>query len=269
MLSSFVFTLASPTEQPAHAESYAAAGQALFLQSIAQHAASLADALHAENQTRPYTVSNLWGFRPSVGFVPTQPIFWRITTLDTATTLALSEVILHGALAVHQWVRFDDVLLQIVTVTNQASEHEWAGNISYDALAAPWMLAKEFPTASLTLQMVSPTCFKSDGKYQILPLPQWVFGGLLEKYNAFANVALSPDVRRFAETSLVVSGLELHSQVLALKGGRQPGVLGRVRYSATHKDRFWLSACHLLCDFAFFGGLGRSTSLGMGQARRG
>jgi CRISPR-associated endoribonuclease Cas6 len=268
MLSSFVFTLVSPTEQPAQSESYAPAGQALFLQSIAQHSASLAAALHAENQTRPYTVSNLWGFRPSAGFSPAQPIFWRITTLDTATTLALSEVILHGGLAINQWVRFDDALLQIVSVTNQASVHEWAGNSTYDALAAPWMLAKEFPTASLTLQMVSPTCFKSDGKYQILPLPHWVLGGLLDKYNAFANVSLSPDVRRFAETSLVASGLELHSQVLAIKGGRQPGVLGRVRYSATHKDRFWLSACHLLCDFAFFAGLGRSTSLGLGQARR-
>jgi CRISPR-associated endoribonuclease Cas6 len=44
--------------------------------------------------------------------------------------------------------------------------------------------------------------------------------------------------------------------------------VGKVTYSALNHDRYWLSLIHLLADFALFAGIGVSTALGMGQARK-
>jgi len=121
----------------------------------------------------------------------------------------------------------------------------------------------------VSLQFASPTTFKSGEKHVPVPLPAWVFGSLLEKWNAFAPVALPAEVRRFAEECLALTAYRLSTRMIPLKeGGLRAGAVGQARYTALNHDRYWLSLINLLADFALFAGVGAGTGMGLGQVRK-
>ena len=136
-------------------------------------------------------------------------------------------------------------------------------------MSAPWLLGRTAPPRSVTLQFVSPTTFKSEGRHVPVPLPHLVFGSLLEKWNAFAPVAFPPELRRYANECLALSSYQLRSSGVTLKeGGLRMGAVGRARYVSTSFDRYWMSLINLLADFALFAGLGAGTGMGLGQCRK-
>ena len=102
-----------------------------------------------------------------------------------------------------------------------------------------------------------------------MPMPTWVFGSLLEKWNVFAPVVLPPEARRFATECMALSGYRLSTRPAYVKeGGVRVGAVGMTRYTAINKDRYWLSVMNLLADFALFAGVGAGTTMGLGQVRR-
>jgi CRISPR-associated endoribonuclease Cas6 len=101
-----------------------------------------------------------------------------------------------------------------------------------------------------------------------LPLLDLVFGSLLDRWQAFAPLALNPDLRRFAAEQVAVARYRLRTRALPFKpGAMQVGFSGECLFVALRRDRYWLSVLHLLADFAFYAGVGYQTSMGMGQAR--
>jgi CRISPR-associated endoribonuclease Cas6 len=147
--------------------------------------------------------------------------------------------------------------------------HPWAMSTTYEELSAPWLLGRETPARFIWMQFVSPTTFKVEGRHLPLPLPEQVFGSLLEKWNAFAPVAFPPETRRYAKECLALSSYELRSRGVMLKeGGLRMGAVGRARYVTTNFDRYWMSLINLLADFAIFAGAGAGTGMGLGQCRR-
>jgi len=124
------------------------------------------------------------------------------------------------------------------------------------------------PSPRVSLEFASPTTFRSGGRYVPLPLPDLVFGSLLDRWQAFAPIALSPEVRRFAAEAVAVSQYQLRTRSLPAKGGGvRVGFTGRASFVALNRDRYWLSVLHLLAAFAFYGGVGYQTAAGMGQVR--
>ncbi|MBC7228484.1 MAG: CRISPR system precrRNA processing endoribonuclease RAMP protein Cas6 [Thermoflexales bacterium] len=102
-----------------------------------------------------------------------------------------------------------------------------------------------------------------------LPLPDLVYGSLVEKWNDFAPVAIPPEVRRFAQECVVISRYDLTTQAVPGKGeGMQIGFVGRCRYAVLRADPYWLGLLHALMDYAFYAGVGYQTTTGMGQVRR-
>jgi CRISPR-associated endoribonuclease Cas6 len=95
-----------------------------------------------------------------------------------------------------------------------------------------------------------------------------IFGSLLEKWNTFAPLKLDPEVRRFAEESLLISRYQLTTCAVPLAGGMQVGFIGWCEFTAVVLDPYWLAAMNLLADFAFYAGTGAKTTMGMGQTRR-
>ena len=96
-----------------------------------------------------------------------------------------------------------------------------------------------------------------------------MFGSLLERWNAFAPVALPEETRRYAAECLAVSRYDLETRSLPFKEGAvKIGMVGQVMFAATHYDRYWLSLINLLADFALFAGVGAGVTMGMGQCRR-
>jgi CRISPR-associated endoribonuclease Cas6 len=101
-----------------------------------------------------------------------------------------------------------------------------------------------------------------------VPLPQWVFGGLLDRWNAFAPVPLPEAVREFAALRMALSRYELRTVAVPFKPGMVKfGAVGYGVYTAPHPDEALLSALNLLSEFAFYAGVGAQTTMGFGQCR--
>jgi CRISPR-associated endoribonuclease Cas6 len=171
--------------------------------------------------------------------------------------------------------------LIVTGATLDPARHPWAGQSSYQDLAAPFLLGgQEKVSRKVRLEFVSPITFRSGGRYVPLPLPELVFGSLLDRWQTFAPIALHPEVRRFAEEAVVLSQYKLRTRGLPYKhgekasgeqrgqGGWQIGFTGQVIFTALNPDRYWLNVLHLLAAYAFYSGVGYQTGTGLGQARR-
>jgi CRISPR-associated endoribonuclease Cas6 len=102
-----------------------------------------------------------------------------------------------------------------------------------------------------------------------VPLPELLFGSLVDRWNAFSPVTVSPDMRRFAAELIAISRYRLTSRAVTQKaGGTRMGGVGEVTYRALGGDRYWWRVMHMLADFAGYGGAGIQTTTGMGQCRR-
>ena len=96
---------------------------------------------------------------------------------------------------------------------------------SYEKLAAAHLLPAGRSASRVELEFASATAFRSGGHTLPFPLPALVYGGLLSKWNDFAPVAVSEEVRRFAGEMLVVSAQNPYG-VLHFTRNSMGGVLG-------------------------------------------
>ena len=140
--------------------------------------------------------------------------------------------------------------------------------MTIEALSSTYLLSKKYPDYRLRLNFASPTTFRSGGNYQPVPMAGWVFGSLIDRWNTFSPVALSPDARRFAEECVVLSRYRLRTRAVPYKNIVQMGCIGDVHYIIVNRDRYWASVMNLLADFAFFSGVGYQTTVGLGQTQR-
>lgn len=270
-LTSLVLTL-RPRETRELPPMLGRAAHRALLHTIAERDAALAEKLHDENSARPFTCSSLMGKRVNGMVSPEIPYTLRYTTLTPEIDLAeLWIADQQSAIGNRQSaIELDGVLFDVVEATRDAHTHPWAAQTTFEELSARWLLARQTPHARLTLQFASPTAFKQAGKAQLFPLPDLVFGSLLDKWNTFAPLALPEETRRFAAECLAVSrfDLETHAAPFKSEGVLKSGAVGQVTFVALNRDRYWLAIINLLADFALFAGVGVSTALGMGQARR-
>lgn len=114
---------------------------------------------------------------------------------------------------------------------------------------------------TIELQFCSPTSFKQGDTVLLFPLPELVFASLLKRWNAFAPdpYQLSP-----VEWQGWVSAYQLETAVLHLRGGIEIGFQGWTKYRFPNPEQARLAT--LLAQFAEFSGIGRKTTMGMGQA---
>jgi len=263
------------------------AAHAIMLECVRQADPALAKSIHAGSGLRPFTASGLIGASPRYRLSPERPYQLRLTALTAPVASALLNAVQSGALRLGELLTLADRRFSIEAVdwgtppppptpplfgssqTGEGGRNVWAAATTYEALSAPWLLGRARPTPYLSLQFSSPTTFKSEGKHVPVPLPGWVFGSLLEKWNAFAPVALPPEARRFADECLALTRYRLSTQMLPLKeSGLRTGAVGQARYTALNADRYWLSLMHLLANYALFAGVGAGTSMGLGQTRQ-
>ena len=267
MLTSLVLVLTTdcPLTFPSH---LGRASHAAFLRLIAQSAPDLAERLHDPDERRPFTCSTVWGARRrgrGLALDSSTPVFVRYTGLTAEVSRHLQ--ILAQDPPSH--VEIEGVNLAVQQATLDPAVHPWAGQVSYEELAAGHLLPGEPPPHRTELEFVSPTAFRSGGRTLPVPLPALVYGGLVGKWNAFAPVAVSEEVRRFAEGCLAISRYRLSTRAINAKGKSvQIGFVGHCRYTALNRDRYWLGLIQLLTDYAFYAGVGYQTAAGMGQVRR-
>lgn len=267
MLTSLKLTLRS--ERPEKLPPYLGpAARAVVLGLIADEDAGLAEALHAPNQQRPYTCSRVWGAPTEDGSLIIQPdnqIHLRYTGLTAAVSAHLRRL----AEDPPPHIEIEGAHLNIEEATLDQAVDRWAGETTYEALAQGYLLAAKSPNRRAKIWFASPTAFRSGGQTVPVPLPDLVYGSLVDTWNAFSPVAVCEEVRRFAQECLAISRYQLSTRAVPGKGGSvHIGFVGECQYTALRHDRYWQSVIQLLTDFAFYAGVGYRTTAGMGQARR-
>jgi CRISPR-associated endoribonuclease Cas6 len=273
MLLSWVLTLQpeEPTPVPAN---LGRAAHAWFLSRVRAADAALAEELHGGQGLRPFTVSNLWELARERGaeatLLPGRTYTLRATSFSPRLSAVMREGVIPG---LPPSVTIAGASLRVVGSTTDAAEHPWAAEATFEGLVQHFTLSAEVPR-SVGLRFASPTAFRVTGKKRAvpLPLPSLVFGGLLDKWNAFAPIQVHPDVRRFAEECLGVSSYELETRrvVFGEEGerGTYSGFVGRCHYYVEVPDRYWMGLIQLLAGFALVAGVGLRTTMGLGQARK-
>ena len=195
-----------------------------------------------------------------------EPYYVRVTGLTPTASQALETVFLQQRPAT--W-RLAGHTFEVVQACCDAREDGWSGRTMYEALAAGQLLQPGGLPRKVTLQFYSATSFQSKGMHVPVPLPNLVFGSLVDRWNAFSPVTLSPEIRRFGEELVALSNYDLKSGVVQQKSGAPLiGGIGRATYSALGGDQYWLATMQMLADFALYSGVGVKTTIGMGQVRR-
>lgn len=268
MLIALVLTLTSPTDAvlPAH---LGRANYAATLAALQRVDPALGPALHDGAGPKPITCS---GLLPAAGGQGNTLIrageryYVRITGLTPLAGQALDAALL--ATPPTTWTLADHEFI-VSSVCCDAEQEPWSGRTTYETLAAAQLLQDGNLPRKVALLFHSPTSFQSKGMHLPVPLPNLVFGSLVDRWNTFSPVTLSPEVRRFGEEMVALSNYRLESQVVPQKGGSPLiGGVGRATYSALGGDRYWLATMQMLADFALYSGVGVKTTIGMGQVRR-
>jgi CRISPR-associated endoribonuclease Cas6 len=245
------------------------ANYAAALRRIGEVDAPLAVAIHGGEGPKPLTCSGLLnmpyggderllrgGTRCAV----------RVTGLTEVVTRALEACLL--AARPQRW-QLNGHDFPVEDVICDARADVWSGRASYAELAAAHLVRGERTEPTVQLQFASPTAFKSAGMTIPVPMPGLVFGSLVERWNAFSSVTISPEMRRYGDEVMAVSSYSLRSVAVVQKNqALRIGGLGDVTYRALGEDRYWRGVMHMLADFARFSGIGVQTATGMGQARR-
>ena len=260
----------------------ARATHAWFLDRVRRVDARLADQLHEPDRERPFTVSNLWGpGMPRTGMWngrtqweirPQEDVYVRLTSFSPLLTELLEERVLADLEDEVVWGGARLAITRVVTRSEEVVEplRPWVGRTTYEALLSGAAFAQA-PASRVTLRFVSPTVFHSRGHFMPLPLPRLVFESLTRRWNAFAPMRVHEDVVRYADEAMAISAYRLHTEHVRFgeggEHGAMSGFVGRCTYVMRVKDRYWMALVHALAHFALYAGVGKRTSMGLGQVR--
>jgi len=285
MLVSWVITL-QPTEPSTVPVDLGRATHAWFLTQVQRADPTLAQRLHEPNAPKPFTVSALQGTGPGsqgqVALTPERDYWLRVTSFEPELSQRLLEKVIP---ALPDEIRLAETPFALKGATCDPREHPWAGQTTFEALAQEHLLGAREPERKLTLHFASPTTFRrtegeaslTDGQgraYRVaghnvpLPLPGLVFDSYLQRWNAFAPVALHPDVKRYAQECVAISRYRLQTVLVEFGTARHVGFVGRCQFIALVHDPYWLRLLNLLAAFAFYAGTGHRTTRGLGQTRQ-
>lgn len=120
-----------------------------------------------------------------------------------------------------------------------------------------------------TLRFVTPTAFKSEGRYAIFPQERWLIQALMTKWGmAFPEMPLDDaDAIAALERGLTITDYALRTTRYPLKNIKIPGFWGTVTMESRLPapiEEIW----QLLAGFSPYAGVGIKTTLGMGAICR-
>ena len=121
-----------------------------------------------------------------------------------------------------------------------------------------------------SLRFLSPTAFKQNGRYAVLPDKELFLQSLLNKWNtSFPSYPLEDaDAFRMLSDGIRVSDYNLRTTRFLLKDMKIPGFIGNLCFD-THLSPPLLDIWKILFTFSEYSGVGIKTALGMGGVKTG
>jgi CRISPR-associated endoribonuclease Cas6 len=242
---------------------------ASFLKIVGQRDEALAHRLHAPGPDKPFTVSPLQGaFQPindRLSLQKDQEYWLRFTSLNPE----LSRLLLDLDARLVKTVKLFDADFEVVRIAKQKGEHPWADRTTFEVLYNSWVASSQQAPMGVTMAFFSPTTFWSNQRNVPLPLPKLVFLTLAEKWNVHSPIHLGLDIAHVIDEQMSISRYDLRTQMLNFGQYRQIGFVGNCQFLLHRRtDEILAKVVNLLADFAFYAGVGRKTTMGMGQVRR-
>jgi len=268
---SLVFSLSSA--DPIPEGNLGRQAQAWFLKYVRDHVSGeLAAKLHEDEEMKAYTVSDLFErvkHAPSLRAEKTRyRCYLRLTFLDDD----LGEIMLSALrrdppkMVEIWWLK-----LYVLGYTTDPRENKWAGKASYGDLIQ--LHGDQKPA----LLFASPASFHSEGIDLPLPLPGMVYRSIWRKWNAYSRFPINNDWLTVLDHCIQIeqiSNLNTRRWKFAEGGrGAVTGFVGTVRFALAERACVQLGGDPLeakevletLTIYAFYSGVGRKTSWGMGQ----
>lgn len=256
-----IFTLhLHPTHSAALPAWLGRSSQAWYLSQLRDLDPALSEAVHDGSRLRPFTLSSLLPLAPGDTFrlQPARPVRLRVSTLHPdVTRLTLNAL-------VPRWLK-DGVSLH--------GQHLHVESVETETTTFDELLTAAQSNTSLSRRQTfvfhSPTVFNRTGGMSVpLPLPEYVFGSLIDRWMAFAPVSLDEGLRAFVQQQVAIVDYEGQTRCITLERanrGQHIGFTGRVTFHAQSGEQPYLSQWHALGDFATFSGVGKHTTIGLGQ----
>ncbi len=266
MITSLILQLRSP-ENVVLPATLGQAGQSLLYRLIQSHDSDLATRIHDTAGLKPLTASGLLMGKlqgRDVHIQAEEDGWIRFTGLNQEVSKCLLNIVKNPP---HK-VELDHVQFIVTHATINPDEHIWAGTTTYQDLSRKFLLSTAKHPRHIALKFFSPTTFRRKGKFLPLPLPDLVFGSLLDRWQLFAHIALHPDVRRFADEMVMVKNFNIRSRAKPYKQRAFIGFTGEVSFQVMNQDHYWISVLSMLAEFSFYSGIGYRTSVGFGQVKK-
>lgn len=284
-LGSYVLKLRSL--QPLKIENHMGrASQELALRIIDRHDPALAQSLHDSDELKPFTTSGLLragSTRSAYDWVRPGESFWvRFTALEKGVIEAFERF----ATRPPGEIEYDNRQWGVEAMVTDPEAHPWAGRAHFADLLG--LSTPPVPSPKITLNFASPTSFRSKGVDVPLPIPWLVFHSLSERWQVSIPIPLPDSLLDFVEQFVVLTRYQLETSIIGGKNAsKRIGFMGETTFSlmvdndslkkhdpalhqtlSAHRPEL-LQALSTLVRFAFFSGVGRQTTTGMGMCKVG
>ncbi|CAG1011809.1 hypothetical protein ANRL4_04500 [Anaerolineae bacterium] len=262
------------------------ASQELALRILDQADPALAQSLHDSDELKPFTASGLLragSTRSAYDWVRPGESFWvRFTALEKGVVEAFERF----AAQPRGEIEFDKRGWGVEAVVTDPEAHPWAGRAHFaDLLRLP---TQPMPSPKITLNFASPTSFRSKGVDVPLPIPWLVFHSLTERWQVSIPIPLPEGLLDFVEQFVALTRYQLETSMIGGKNAsKRVGFWGEATFSLmadndslkkhdpvlhqtlSSRRPELLQALSALVRFAFFSGVGRQTTTGMGMCEAG
>lgn len=117
----------------------------------------------------------------------------------------------------------------------------------------------------VTMKFITPTAFKSNGRYINYPSLKLIYSSLINKYDSSSTTTSLFDdklIDGLLENTEIV-GYNLRSTLFHLEGVKIPSFLGSIKIKVFGSSNM-VSLVNMLAEFAQYSGVGIKCSLGMG-----
>jgi CRISPR-associated endoribonuclease Cas6 len=234
--------------------------------------AAAGDRLHADGNgaRREYTLSPLMHLRPGLGrtfhLQAADETWFRVSALTDWLSAALETAWLDGLQGCVIDLIGTQQSFEVTGIARTPNEHEWAGRMDYAALAEKHLYNLN-PPSRWRMEFATPSTFKHSDAYFPMPLPDKLARSWLERWQAFAPVALPDDLPERVGAAALIASYNLRTRGMKEETRVVPGFIGNLRLDIPRLPPSERAAFDLLTAYAFYCGTGHKTTQGMGLTR--
>lgn len=181
-------------------------------------------------------------------------IYWHITTLTKEAREKIIDRVI-AAMPEEIYIKHKDLSLKIVKYEIQKVTYEELMGETYFGDCSP----------EVTINFLTPTSFKVDGKYQFYPTVYHLFYSLINKYDSASTESciFSEDIMQQITDHVEISRYKLASCQFHMEGVKIKAFKGSLSLRI-HGPRQFVNLINMMARFGEYSGVGIKTSIGMG-----